>query len=158
MLWKLNDGRSAATGVLRPMWCSGLWMLSCREPYVIFSGGMVYEKSGQTPTITVIRGSSTTVLEMEHPVVDFVTICSTPWNHGRSCDLCCSVWITVIPLIYTDRMYLWLSLSTHYYGYTNTDTVQGTNDTAIWWIPWYRYFYALYYTSTKLDIAVKVDG
>ena len=54
---------------------------------MIFSGGMPYEKSGQTPTITVIRGSSTTVLEMEHNVVDFVTIYSTPWNNGRSFDL-----------------------------------------------------------------------
>ena len=54
---------------------------------MIFSGGMPYERSGQTPTITVIRGSSTTVLEMEHHVVDFVTICSTPWNNGLSHEL-----------------------------------------------------------------------
>jgi len=44
---------------------------------------MAYEKSGQTPTMSVIRGSSTTVLEMEDNVVDFVTICSTPWNNGQ---------------------------------------------------------------------------
>ena len=72
---------------------------------MIFSGGVAFEKSGQTPTITVIRGSSTTVLEMEHPVVDFVTICSTPWNHGRSCDLCCGTWTVVSPVIYADQMY-----------------------------------------------------
>ena len=64
-------------------------MLSLRDPYVIFSGGMSFEQSGQTPTITVLRGSSTTVLEMEYPVIDFVTICSTPWNSGQYCGLCC---------------------------------------------------------------------
>jgi len=50
---------------------------------MIFSGGTAYEQSGQIPTITVLRGSSTTVLEMEHPVVDFVTVCSSPWNSGQ---------------------------------------------------------------------------
>ena len=71
----------------------------CREPYVIFSGGMAYEKSGQTPTLTVIRGTSTTVLEMEHPVIDFVTVCSTPWNSGQSCALYCPA--LYCPLLYT---------------------------------------------------------
>ena len=65
---------------------------------MIFSGGMAYEKSGQTPTLTVIRGTSTTVLEMEHPVIDFVTVCSTPWNSGRSCALHC-------PLLYCPALY-----------------------------------------------------
>ena len=59
---------------------------------MIFSGGMAFEKSGQTPTITVIRGSSTTVLEMEHAVIDFVTICSTPWNNGLSYVLYCLIY------------------------------------------------------------------
>jgi syntaxin-binding protein 5 len=49
---------------------------------VIFSGGMPIEKAGHTPTMTIMRGSSTTVLEMDHTVIDFVAVCSTPWNNG----------------------------------------------------------------------------
>lgn len=40
------------------------------------------EKGGKSPCITVLQGKSTTVLEMEHPVVDFVTICESPWASG----------------------------------------------------------------------------
>ncbi|XP_066993628.2 syntaxin-binding protein 5 isoform X1 [Anabrus simplex] len=49
------------------------------EPYVIFSGGLTYDKAGRTPSITVIHGKATTVLEMEHNVVDFITLCESPW-------------------------------------------------------------------------------
>ncbi|XP_071449557.1 syntaxin-binding protein 5 isoform X3 [Hetaerina americana] len=49
------------------------------EPYVIFSGGLTYDKAGRTPSITVIHGKTTTVLEMEHNVVDFITLCESPW-------------------------------------------------------------------------------
>ncbi|PVD28623.1 hypothetical protein C0Q70_11216 [Pomacea canaliculata] len=49
------------------------------EDMIIFSGGMSYDRSGRTPSITVMTGKSTTVLEMEHSVVDFVTLCETPW-------------------------------------------------------------------------------
>lgn len=49
------------------------------EPLVIFSGGMSYDRAGRTPTITVMNGKSTTVLEMEHNIVDFVVLCETPW-------------------------------------------------------------------------------
>ncbi|XP_059142001.1 syntaxin-binding protein 5-like isoform X3 [Physella acuta] len=49
------------------------------ESIVIFSGGMSYDRAGRTPTITVMAGKSTTVLEMEHNVVDFVSLCDTPW-------------------------------------------------------------------------------
>lgn len=40
------------------------------------------EKGGKSPCITVLQGKATTVLEMEHPVVDFITICETPWPSG----------------------------------------------------------------------------
>ncbi|XP_075228218.1 syntaxin-binding protein tomosyn [Lycorma delicatula] len=50
------------------------------EAYVIFSGGLTYDKAGRTPSITVIHGKTTTVLEMEHNVVDFVTLCESPYN------------------------------------------------------------------------------
>lgn len=53
------------------------------ETYTIFSGGLSMEKSGKSPCITVLQGKGTTVLEMEHPVVDFVTICESPWTSGN---------------------------------------------------------------------------
>lgn len=41
------------------------------------------EKGGKSPCITVLQGKSTTVLEMEHPVIDFITICESPWPSGK---------------------------------------------------------------------------
>jgi syntaxin-binding protein 5 len=39
------------------------------------------EKGGKSPCITVLQGGkATTVLHMEHPVVDFVTMCESPWQ------------------------------------------------------------------------------
>ncbi|XP_020280075.1 syntaxin-binding protein 5 isoform X5 [Pseudomyrmex gracilis] len=56
------------------------WKLSrTGEAYVIFSGGLAYDTTGRTPSITVIHGKTTTVLEMEHNVIDFVTLCDSPW-------------------------------------------------------------------------------
>ncbi|KAG0414711.1 hypothetical protein HPB47_008119 [Ixodes persulcatus] len=55
------------------------WMPT-RDSFVIFSGGLPFEKSGQTPALTVIHGKTTTVLEMEHNIVDFVTLCETPFQ------------------------------------------------------------------------------
>lgn len=52
------------------------------EDIVIFAGGMPYaHQSKSPPSITVMTGKSTTVLEMEHAVVDFVVLCETPWCH-----------------------------------------------------------------------------
>ena len=56
--------------------------VTCREAYVIFSGGLAYDTTGRTPSITVIQGKTTTVLEMEHNVVDFITLCDSPWTSG----------------------------------------------------------------------------
>ncbi|XP_017782471.1 PREDICTED: syntaxin-binding protein 5 isoform X6 [Nicrophorus vespilloides] len=50
------------------------------EAYVIFSGGNSYDQSGRTPSITVVHSKITTVLEMEHPVVDFITLCESPYT------------------------------------------------------------------------------
>ncbi|XP_076645952.1 syntaxin-binding protein tomosyn isoform X3 [Halictus rubicundus] len=50
------------------------------EAYVIFSGGLAYDTTGRTPSITVIHGKTTTVLEMEHNVIDFITLCENPWT------------------------------------------------------------------------------
>lgn len=53
------------------------------EAYVIFSGGTTYDQAGRTPSITVIHSKTTTVLEMEHNVVDFITLCESPWSSGK---------------------------------------------------------------------------
>ncbi|KAI4457675.1 lethal 2 giant larvae protein [Holotrichia oblita] len=56
------------------------WKLSkSGEAYVIFSGGMPYDQSGRTPSITVVYSKTTTVLEMEHNVMDFITLCESPY-------------------------------------------------------------------------------
>lgn len=54
------------------------------ESLVIFSGGLPSDKAGRTHSITVLNGKSTTVLEMEHSVVDFVTLCETPHTAGKT--------------------------------------------------------------------------
>lgn len=46
---------------------------------MIFSGGLPYEKAGRTPSISVVHGKVTTVLEMEQNVVDFITLCESPY-------------------------------------------------------------------------------
>ncbi|XP_052242226.1 syntaxin-binding protein 5-like isoform X2 [Dreissena polymorpha] len=51
------------------------------DPLVIFSGGMSCDRAGRTPCITVMTGKTTTVLEMEHTVIDFVVLCETPWQN-----------------------------------------------------------------------------
>ncbi|XP_026830826.1 syntaxin-binding protein 5 isoform X5 [Ooceraea biroi] len=56
------------------------WKLSrSGEAYIIFSGGLACDVTGRTPSITIIQGKTTTVLEMEHTVIDFVTLCDNPW-------------------------------------------------------------------------------
>ncbi|KAL1455649.1 hypothetical protein WDU94_009731, partial [Cyamophila willieti] len=49
------------------------------EGFVIFSGGLTYDKAGRSPSISVMHSKTTTVLEMEHNVVDFVTLCESPY-------------------------------------------------------------------------------
>lgn len=56
--------------------------MSSRESLVMFSGGLPTDKAGRTHSITVLNGKSTTVLEMEHAVVDFVTLCESPHTAG----------------------------------------------------------------------------
>ncbi|XP_013102649.1 syntaxin-binding protein 5 isoform X1 [Stomoxys calcitrans] len=50
------------------------------ETFTIFSGGMPTEKGAKSNCITVMVGKTTTVLEMEHAVVDFITLCENPWT------------------------------------------------------------------------------
>lgn len=49
---------------------------------MIFSGGLACDTTGRTPSITVIHGKTTTVLEMEHNVIDFITLCESPYSSG----------------------------------------------------------------------------
>lgn len=60
-----------------------LFLHNHSETFTIFSGGLSIERDGKSPCITVLQGRSTTVLEMEHPVVDFITICESPWSSGE---------------------------------------------------------------------------
>lgn len=50
---------------------------------MIFSGGMPYDQGGKTPSITVVHSKTTTVLEMEHNVIDFITLCESPYTSGK---------------------------------------------------------------------------
>ncbi|XP_027537071.1 syntaxin-binding protein 5-like isoform X9 [Neopelma chrysocephalum] len=49
------------------------------EPFVIFSGGLSYDKPCRRPSLTIMHGKAITVLEMDHPIVDFLTLCETPY-------------------------------------------------------------------------------
>lgn len=52
---------------------------------MIFSGGMPIDQASRTPSITVVYNKTTTVLEMEHNVIDFVTFCDSPYVSGKFC-------------------------------------------------------------------------
>ncbi|XP_075930758.1 syntaxin-binding protein 5-like isoform X4 [Petromyzon marinus] len=49
------------------------------EAYVVFSGGLSYDKAGRRPSVTVMHGKSVSVLEMDFQIVDFMTLCETPY-------------------------------------------------------------------------------
>ncbi|XP_048834466.1 syntaxin-binding protein 5-like isoform X10 [Brienomyrus brachyistius] len=49
------------------------------EPFIIFSGGLSYDKANRRPTLTIMHGKSITALEMDHPIVEFLTLCETPY-------------------------------------------------------------------------------
>lgn len=53
------------------------------DELMIFSGGMPLDDSGVLPALTVLRGGkSATVLEMEHPIVAFTTLCASPFANA----------------------------------------------------------------------------
>lgn len=54
----------------------------CREPFIILSGGLSFDTVGRLPCLTVMHGKSTAVLEMDYPIVDFLTLCETPYSNG----------------------------------------------------------------------------
>ncbi|XP_061610027.1 syntaxin-binding protein 5a isoform X4 [Phyllopteryx taeniolatus] len=49
------------------------------EPFIILSGGLSYDTVGRRPCLTVMHGKSTAVLQMDYPIVDFLTLCETPY-------------------------------------------------------------------------------
>ena len=58
------------------------------DNYVIFSGGLPATTAAENhcptaPSLTVIHGKTTTVLEMEHNVLDFIVICESQWESGE---------------------------------------------------------------------------
>jgi syntaxin-binding protein 5 len=55
----------------------------CREPFMILSGGLSYDTVGRRPCLTVMHGKSTAVLEMDYPIVEFLTLCETPYSNGN---------------------------------------------------------------------------
>ncbi|XP_065107699.1 syntaxin-binding protein 5-like isoform X8 [Paramisgurnus dabryanus] len=51
------------------------------EAFVVFSGGLSYDKAGRRPTLTIMHGKAITVLEMDYPIVDFMVLCETPYSN-----------------------------------------------------------------------------
>ncbi|XP_061651202.1 syntaxin-binding protein 5 isoform X13 [Phyllopteryx taeniolatus] len=49
------------------------------DPFMVLSGGLSYDTVGRRACLTVMHGKSTTVLEMDFPIVDFLTLCETPY-------------------------------------------------------------------------------
>ncbi|ODM93925.1 Syntaxin-binding protein 5 [Orchesella cincta] len=73
------------------------------ENFVIFSGGLTADRAGKTPSLTVIHGKTTTVLEMEHNVLDFIPVCESQWDlvlikKNVSNNSCCIdyVWMRIL--------------------------------------------------------------
>lgn len=54
-----------------------------RDPFMVLSGGLSYDTVGRRACLTVMHGKSTTVLEMDFPIVDFLTLCETPYPNGE---------------------------------------------------------------------------
>ncbi|XP_028995159.1 syntaxin-binding protein 5 isoform X2 [Betta splendens] len=49
------------------------------DPFIVLSGGLSYDTVGRRACLTVMHGKSTAVLEMDYPIVDFLTLCETPY-------------------------------------------------------------------------------
>lgn len=50
---------------------------------MVLSGGLSYDTVGRRACLTVMHGKSTAVLEMDYPIVDFLTLCETPYPSGE---------------------------------------------------------------------------
>ncbi|KAJ8388560.1 hypothetical protein AAFF_G00132740 [Aldrovandia affinis] len=77
-------GKAQRDGGKKPESCKPILKVEFKttrssEPFVIFSGGLSYDKAGRRPTLTIMHGKAMTVLEMDHPIVDFMVLCETPY-------------------------------------------------------------------------------
>ncbi|XP_035208337.1 syntaxin-binding protein 5-like isoform X1 [Stegodyphus dumicola] len=75
------------------------------DSFITFSGGMSFDKGSQNPCVTVIHGKTTTVLEMEHSIIDFITLCETPWPSDYQDPY------AIVVLLYNDLVVIDLSSS-----------------------------------------------
>ncbi|XP_017733105.1 PREDICTED: syntaxin-binding protein 5 [Rhinopithecus bieti] len=62
-----------------PIVKADLGSLKSGSPFIILSGGLSYDTVGRRPCLTVMHGKSTAVLEMDYSIVDFLTLCETPY-------------------------------------------------------------------------------
>eukprot|EP00096_Caligus_rogercresseyi_P000369 TRINITY_DN10792_c0_g1_i1.p1 TRINITY_DN10792_c0_g1~~TRINITY_DN10792_c0_g1_i1.p1 ORF type:complete len:1161 (-),score=436.59 TRINITY_DN10792_c0_g1_i1:114-3596(-) len=69
--------KDKSTGKMSPcdpiekvIWC----VRRSSEPYFVFSGGLPSDITGVTPSVTLLQGKSSTLLEMEYCVLDFVLL------------------------------------------------------------------------------------
>lgn len=60
-----------------------LFIVLARDPFMVLSGGLSYDTVGRRACLTVMHGKSTAVLEMDYPIVDFLTLCETPYPNGN---------------------------------------------------------------------------
>ncbi|XP_029543434.1 syntaxin-binding protein 5-like isoform X3 [Oncorhynchus nerka] len=49
------------------------------DAFVVMSGGLSYDTGCRRACLTVMHGKSTALLEMNYPIVDFLTLCATPY-------------------------------------------------------------------------------
>ncbi|KAK6304748.1 hypothetical protein J4Q44_G00253340 [Coregonus suidteri] len=49
------------------------------DAFMVMSGGLSYDTGCRRSCLTVIHGKSTAILEMDYPIVDFLTLCETPY-------------------------------------------------------------------------------
>ncbi|XP_045063505.1 syntaxin-binding protein 5-like isoform X1 [Coregonus clupeaformis] len=49
------------------------------DAFMVMSGGLSYDTGCRRACLTVMHGKSTAVLEMDYPIVDFLTLCETPY-------------------------------------------------------------------------------
>ncbi|XP_052342486.1 syntaxin-binding protein 5-like isoform X4 [Oncorhynchus keta] len=49
------------------------------DAFVVMSGGLSYDTGCRRACLTVMHGKSTALLEMNYPIVDFLTLCETPY-------------------------------------------------------------------------------
>ena len=64
--------------------CVCVCVCTGRDPFMVLFGGLSYDTVGRRACLTVMHGKSTAVLEMDYPIVDFLTLCETPYPNGES--------------------------------------------------------------------------